>query len=71
MDEFVDMKRNGGHVAAATLEPQSSVSVAESPRPSICPCALNETFVPPSSPQWVIQNTHKQTDKDREKHTLF
>lgn len=25
-----------GHVAAATLGPQSSVSVAESPRPSIC-----------------------------------
>lgn len=41
------MKEARGHVAAATLEPQSSVSVAESPRPSICPHALKGTFVPP------------------------
>lgn len=47
MDELRRWKGIQAHVAAATLEPQSSVSVAESPRPSICPCALKGTFVPP------------------------
>lgn len=59
------MKGDAGHVVAATLEPQSSVSVAELPRPSICPCALKGTFVPPQG----SFRTHTHTRMKKETST--
>lgn len=58
MDECWRWKGTRAHVAAATLKPQSSVSVAESPRPTICPSTLKGTFVPPQGS--FRSGTHEQ-----------
>lgn len=60
----VQMKGDSGHVAAATLEPQSSVSVADSPRPSICPRALKGTFVLPQGSFRTHAHTYRWRQKE-------